>query len=90
MPTTPTTRKVRLKRAVSLQAGDEITPSLGFFTKGGRRIARWADIQVLPASGAWTVVRAELDSSGLVVIDVKRGAVTATVWGSADAFVVLA
>lgn len=39
MNTTPTTRRVRLKRVLGLQPGDTVLPGMGLFRRDGTRMA---------------------------------------------------
>lgn len=86
MTPTPTTRRVKLKRVSSLQAGDSVIPGLGLFTRDGQRIE--SGLSPLGRE-ARVVLAVELDSSGLLAVDLELPGVP-VMFTPADAYVVLA
>lgn len=53
---TPTVRKVRLKRVAALRRGDVIEPGLGLFTRDGTRVTSQAAMTDTWGRDAWFVV----------------------------------
>ena len=88
MNATPTTKKVRLKRVAALKRDDVIMPREGLFRRDGVRVKAGED--VIFDGGPWTVTLAELDSSGMFVIELGRAGFSTLIWTPADVFVVLA
>lgn len=91
--TTPTnTRRAQLKRVLALVPDDRVRSSLRTYTKAGSELINRTSARVEPSrDGDWTVIsRAEFDSSGMLVVELKRGDVTLSLWTPCDAYIPLA
>lgn len=86
------TTRVQLKRVLALVPDDRVRSSLRTYTRAGNELINRTSARVGPSrEGHWTVIsRAEFDSSGMLVVELKRGGVTLSLWTSPDAYIPLA